>query len=187
MKNYKNKLLATLLAVFTLFSFTSCETDDWFRGDYGFSTSEFEVPPYTDNRGTFSLLVDLYDTDIRGYDARIDYLNDFDIYNSWLTIYSKKSFREGDQIDVYLESNGIGRYKATLRVDYRGEAYIDGGYDPNLRNFMYRFTDKLLANGRAQLHIYGELYDHRGYPINQSLPFDVTLENSLDLLIGGRR
>lgn len=189
MKKFKNTLFITVLTVFSLLSFTSCEEEAyWSRGELNFTTLDDEEPPYTNSRGEFSISVDFYDTNIIGYDPRIDYLEDFKIYNTWLSIFNKNTFRPGDQIDIYLEAQGVGTYTTTLFVlDKNGEAYLDGSYDPELLSFMHIFIDRVLSKGQARLHIYGELYDAKGRPVLQSLPFELSLDNSLDLLLSGRR
>ena len=184
MKGYKNKLFASILAIAMLFVFSSCEEDDnWYRGDLTFSTSNDKYSPVTDRRGEFDITVDFYDTDITGYDSRWNNLREFKIYNSWLSVFNKTSFREGDEIDIYIEAKGVGTYETTLRMDRKGYGEVAGNYDSALLDFMYEVVGRLLYNGSARLRISGKVFDKNGRPVQQELPFDITLENSLDLRI----
>lgn len=188
MKRLKNTLFATVLTVFTLLLFTSCEEDTYCsRGELSFTTLDDKEPIYTDGRGEFSLFVDFFDTNILGYDPHLDYLENFRMYNTWLSVFNKKTLWEGDRIRIFLKAQDVGTYSTILYVDRNGEGYIEGGYDPDLLSFMHNFIDRVLYRGQARLHIYGELYDANGRPIYQSLPFDLSLENSLELLISDRR
>jgi len=182
MKRFKNKLFATALLLTTMLAFSSCEDDyEWDRAVLNFTTEKDKYPPSTNTKGEFSLTIDFYDSDIKGSYSHSNRIGDFRMYNSWLTIFNKQSFREGDEIDVYFESDGVGRYEVTLVVDFDGYAYVDGSRDKALLNFMGNFIDKLLSRGNSRLYIYGEVYDYRGDPVTLPLDFDLVLENSFDI------
>jgi len=163
-------LLIVLLAGLT---FTSCEDEEWVRARMDITTAPDD--PVTNSSGNLSVTFTLYDTDIQGYDPRTDRLLNIDVYNSYLTLFSR-DFRYNDRLDITIETNTRTAIDLRLYVDREGYAYIDSN-DSAFRNFMYDVMNQLVDRGSLNLTFYVST------GINQRIPIGIDLNSDLDLYI----
>ncbi len=155
----KTKYILTILMVSLLsFSFQSCDDDDeyWVKAymDMNMSADNIYLGEGEDG---FWIDYDIYRTDIKGVNhdwERILRLSDLDAY---LNMYGE--FREGDIIELYIESDGIVGlgYDITVRRDEAraGMISIDGRSDGLYTDFMYDLIFKVANSSKTRLYIKG--------------------------------
>lgn len=181
MKPYK--LLAAVFTIITLFTFSSCETDDyeWKRGTLNLSTEQDKDPIYTDNRGQFNFWYDLRAEDIRGIDARRVDIVDVKSYNSEIFLFKGELFRLGDLVNIRLRADGMDRCALRMRVVNRNGSIeamvIDEDYGL-LKGFMEDMVYNLAYRGQLRFYVEGELLN-----IRQSTAFDFEVINDFDFKI----
>ena len=141
MKKYRNKLFATLIAVFAVLSFTSCEVDyRWVAG-----TIDYPVDMTVSPSG------------ILQYDVRID--------ESWIVTRGAGRYPDihdltflRGQIDLYINGGGIGWID--LRVAGTNEVLpldlVSNGQSQAVQRFLAVMTEEIRRYGVVEILVDGE-------------------------------
>lgn len=170
------KLYLFLLISVLVISFTSCENEDYTKtGKLVSDTYDWQYQPQTNNVGTVTVTLDMDIRDIQGYNT-YDRLYQIDLYNSFLTMDSKY-MGTGDEVEIRLWSYGIGEYRNIYKTDNRGITQISSDYDTSYRRFIQDLMDKLYSDGHLTLDVSVRVNRY------QIIPFDLELNNNLDLRI----
>lgn len=169
MKKYRNKLLAVILSVSALLSFSSCENDySWVA-----TTLDFEAEVPLRNDGYFNYTIRILDSDIADYRPSREELVDIRTLDGWLIM---SNFKRTDRVSLRLVATGGATYDhlSTISPDINNEYIInDDGYF----NFMADAIDMIRRNGYVDITITGESN------IRDRGPLVFTFENNVDIYV----
>lgn len=172
MRKYKNKLIAIILSVTAILSFSSCEDYDY---RWKATTLDFEVDvPINPVNGRFSYPVRILDTDIADFRPSREDLMDINTLNGWLVI---SNFARNDRVTLSLIANGGAvRYDhlSVISPDRNNEYIIE---DDGYFNFMVDVIDIIRRNGYVDITIVGESN------IEDVGPLVFAFENNIDIYI----
>ena len=168
MKRYRLGLI--LLTIIVGFSFTSCETDDYWKS--GTLDIKFDLHPDTYD-GYVQVTTIVRDVEIAEFNPSREDIIDIQLNDAWLEM---SNFKRGDYIErFYIEAQGIGTFSFETPISIRETGQIVTVDNNAYFNFMQDVMNKLAYNKsiRITVTMYTRIYD--GGPIY----FD--MKNNLDL------
>lgn len=173
MKRYKNKLIAAVIVVFAIISFTSCENEYYWKD----GTLDVNFDVYADRNGYDEIYTTVRIEEIPQFNPSREDLVDLVTKDSWMKL---SNLRRGDYIDrFYIEVAGVGRFAYERPISIRddnAEVIIDDYAAPGFFNFMRDVNYNIYRYGAVDMKItfYSRIY-------NNVEPIYFDIKSNLDL------